>query len=53
MSANIKTTIFGALAALGVFFTANSNPVLHIVGLILSAAGSFGTGAAAADAAKS
>ena len=53
MSANIKTTLFGALAALGVFFTAQSNPTLHLIGVVLSIAGSLGTGASAADATKS
>jgi hypothetical protein len=47
---NLKTTIFGAVAALGLFFTAQSNPVLHLIGVCLSAVGAFLTGAAAQDA---
>lgn len=50
---NWKTTLFGAIAALGVFFSAQTNAVLHVVGLVLSAVGSFGAGAAAQDAANS
>jgi len=45
-----KTTLFGAIAALGVFFTAQTNAVLHVIGLVLSAVGTFGAGAAAQDA---
>jgi len=49
---NWKTTVFGAIAALGVYLTAQTNPILHVVGLVLSAIGSFGTGVAASDAKK-
>jgi hypothetical protein len=46
-----KTTLFGALGALGVYFSNQADPAwLSIVGQVLTAASTFGLGLVAKDA---
>lgn len=45
-----KTTLFGAVGALGVYFTNITDPsYFHIIGQVLSAIAMFGLGAVAKD----
>jgi drug/metabolite transporter (DMT)-like permease len=43
------TTLAGAVAAVGVVLTNNSNPTLHVVGVVLTALAAVAGGAAAKD----
>jgi len=47
---NLKTTIFGAIGALGVYLTSQTDPIVHVIGQVLSFVGSLGAGYFAADA---
>lgn len=50
---NWKTTVGGALAALGVYFVNSQTGVLNLVGQILQAVGVFFVGLSAQDAPSS
>jgi len=47
---NWKTTTFGALAALGTYFSTVDNPTLVTIGHVLTISSSFFLGLAAKDA---
>ena len=49
---NAKTTIFGAIAALGSFFATSTTGALQVVGQVISGLATFLLGAAAQDAPK-
>ena len=49
MSANIKTTIFGAIGALGLYFSTSANATLALIGKVLQGIGTLGAGYFAAD----
>jgi hypothetical protein len=44
-----KTTVFGALGAIGLALTSSTNPTLHTVGTLLAALGVLAGGAAGKD----
>lgn len=47
---NPKTTIFGFIAAIGMYLANNTSGKLQIIGQIAASLGTFLTGAAATDA---
>lgn len=50
---NFLTTLFGAISALGAFFSHNSNATLQTIGTIATVVGPLGLGVVAKDASNS
>lgn len=44
-----KTTLFGAIGAIGVFLTSQADPTLQVIGQVVSAIALFGIGMVAKD----